>query len=896
MNIYPRKANPMLKKNTLPLGITQLVIIVLVLALVSPPLSAQDKLGIINRFERALFNSDPMGVLDSGGAEVTDSPESLRDKIPGLDFELLANGGFNVTETDGEGGRRETRLDRAGSTVTETDRNGNEIETEYDEDGNVIRETMNYPDGSVGEWTRNVDGSSTETVRDADDNVVSTEIRDENDELISGERRNPNGTRDTARRDPDGSLVLERRDADDNLVRTRTRHPDGDGYTDVDHTTGTRTDTRRERDEDGKLKSIKTTTTNEDGSSTERTATPNGIETVEKNSDKRVTKRTVHDRDKGSKTEIEYGEDGEKVRELETRKDGSSRERWKGEDGSMEGVIRDKNGNVKEKFLKTKDGTTVRSKKTDWWDKDTITYPDGSTKDIVQQKFGNKTRIVIEKDKNGKITGHSQSSSRLLEPGQNYYEKRGGRNWNDLSDTEKAKHEIAAEKAEGPGPFSPPEMSEYAKGVVERARMAAEMEKDVDKLATEGASGSDAPTDAVPEAPKLSVDEPPTAEKREEETAKRRSELEKKSAEYASRAKALQKQLDQALEDDDRARIRKIGDEMDRNMDESIPVDEELLEMDARENDVKDEARYIIAQAIRKDAAARAQDMNNQDAELEDHTQAVAGKFSWVSAGAEITIKTTDEARSADARRNLGTANLEAIARLEDMPGLLELRLGDLAKDKDAVAAAKKFLAGRKEFAQNQVDMGTSERNTITAIRAAGTVADVLDTLVGGKIASGGGKLVSRGLKAAKGARAAKVAPRLVQSGTQTLDTLLDMGSRGARTETLDTLLDVGGRGARDAAGALEERMVRMTRSTPTEYIPFDQLSPRQLEMLATDSTIFMPGVRRAVVDIGRISEAAAPSPSTIRRLWEKGRNLTSEEIILKVDLILSGRVPATGP
>ena len=40
MNIYPRKANPMLKKNTLTLGGTRLVIAVLILLLISPPLPA----------------------------------------------------------------------------------------------------------------------------------------------------------------------------------------------------------------------------------------------------------------------------------------------------------------------------------------------------------------------------------------------------------------------------------------------------------------------------------------------------------------------------------------------------------------------------------------------------------------------------------------------------------------------------------------------------------------------------------------------------------------------------------------------------------------------------------------------------------------------------------------
>ncbi len=885
MNVYPRKANPMLKKNTLTLGGTRLVIAVLILVLISPPLPAPILIEGLEIFDD--LGSDPWGESHPGGAAVTDSPESLRNNIPGLDLELLPEGPVTVTETDGEGGRRETRIDLAGSSVSETDRHGNEIVTEYDDEGNVIRETTNYVDDSYTEWTRNEDGSSTETTRDADGNLVSTETRDEKDRLMSSERRNPNGTRDTARREDDGSITIERRDADDKLVKTRTRHADGDGYSDVDHNTGVKTETRRERDEDGKVKSINSTTTNKDGSSIERTATNNRTETVEKNSDKQVTRRTINNKDEGSKTEIEYGKDGEKVRELETRKDGSSRERWRTEDGSEEGVIRDGKGNVKATFLKTKDGTTVLSRKTHWWDKDTIKYPDGSTKEIVQQKFGSKDRLVIEKDKNGKITGHHQSSSRLLEPGQDYYEKRGGRNWDQLSPTEKAKHEIAAAKV-NPEPTGPSK-SVYAKDVLERAKMRAEMEKDVDKLATDGKNGRD---------------DPPADEKKEEDTAKRRAELETKSGEYSARAKELQKELDQALEDDDRTRIRKIEGDMDRNMDESLVVDTELADMDVRKNDPREEARYRIAQAIRKDAAVRAQDMNNMDAELEDHTQAVAGKFSWVSARAEITTKTTDEARSADARRNLGTANLEAIERLEEMPGLLELRLGNLAQDKDAVAAARKFLAGRKEFAQDQVDMGTSERNTITAIRAAGTAADVLDTLIGGKIASGGGKLVSRGLKVAKGARAAKVAPRLVKSGTQTLDTLIDVGNRGANTQTLDTLLDVGGRGVRDAAGsgarqaaeAAEDGMMRMTQSSPTKWWPIDQLDEFELDMFVSDSTILMPGLRPARLAVGRTSAHAAPSPATIRRLWERGRNLTREEILLKIDLILSNTVPATGP
>lgn len=902
----------MLSKKTLGAAGTWLLIPVMILTCVSPGFCGQPGrtrgglTGGLDIFDHG--DSDPFGVLDQTGADIADSPESMRSSIPNLDFQLLPEGGANVTETDGEGGRRETRLDLAGTTVTETDRNGNEIETVYDEEGNVIRETTTYADDSVREWARDEDGGSTETVRDADDNLVSTERRDENDELISGDRRNPDGTRDTARRNDDGSLSIERRDAEDNLVKTRTRHADGDGYTDVDHTTGTTTETRRRRDENGKLESVKRTTTDKDGASIERTATPEGVETVEKNSDERVTKRTFLDRKKGSKTEIEYGEDGKMVRDLITRKDGSSRERWMGEDGSMEGVIRDDKGNVTEKYLKTKDGTVARSKKTDWWDRSTIIYPDGTRKEIVEQKFGNKTRIVIEKDKSGKITGHSQSSARLLEPGQDYYEKRGGRNWNDLSDTEKAKYEVAAEKAEGPGPFSPPKMSKYAKGVVERAKMRAEMEKDVEKLATEGTSGDATGSDAAPEAPRLSVDEVPTEEDRAQETAKRRAELEKKKEEYAARATALQNQLDKALEDDDRAQINKIEREMDRNMEESIPIDEELLELDARKNDLKEEARYRVAQALRKDAAAQAADMNKQDAELEDHTQAVASKFSWVSAGAEITTKTTKEARAADARKNLGEANLEAIERLESMPGLLEHRLGDLAQNPDAVEAAKTYIAGRKEFAQNQVEMGTSERNTITAIRAAGTAADVLDTLVGGKIASGGGKLVSRGLKVAKGAKGARVAPRLVKasqgagtSGARNLaqsgaDTIVDSG-----TQTLDTLLDVTGRGARgrgvrQAAAAADDSMVRVTQSSPTEYWPLDQLDEFHLDMLATDSTILMPGLRPARLTVGRTAADVAPSQETIRRLWEKGRNLTREEILLKIDLILSGQVPATGP
>lgn len=863
----------MLKKNTLPLGVMCLVVGVMVC--VSTALCGQpdrNRGGLTGGLDIFDYpDLDPWGGTSETGADMGDSPESLRNNVPGLDFELLADGGVNVTETDGEGGQRETRLDLAGSTVTETDRNGNEIETEYDEEGNVIRETTNYRDGSVGEWTR-----------------------DENDSLVSAERRNPNGTRDTARRNDDGSMTIERRDADGELVKTRTRHADGDGYSDVDHTTGARTETRRERDEDGNIKSITSTTTNEDGSSIERTATNDRIETVEKNSDDQVTRRTIHNKDKGSKTEIEYGEDGEKVRELETRKDGSSRERWRTEDGSEEGVIRDGKGNVKETFLKTKDGTTVHSRKTHWWDKDTIEYPDGSTKEIVQQKFGSKSRIVIEKDKNGKITGHHQSSSSILEPGQDYYEKRGGRNWDQLSPTEKAKHESAAAKA-NPEPFGP-STSEYAKGVQERARMRAEMEKDVDKLATDGKDGGDDPVGVSPTQPDLPLGDPPAVEK-EEDPAERRAELERKSGEYSARAKELQKKLDQALEDDDRPRIKKIEGEMDRNMDESFVVDTELAEMDARENDPREEARYIIAQAIRKDAAVRAQDMNNMDAKLEDHTQAVAGKFSWVSAGAEITTKTTDEARSADARRNLGTANLEAIDRLENMPGLLELRLGDLAQDPQAVEAAKNFLAGRKEFAQNQVDMGTSERNTITAIRAAGTAADVLDTLIGGKLASGGGKLVSRGLRAVKGARAAKVAPRLVQSGTQTLDTLIDVGSRRARTETLDTLVDVGERGARGAwlkDGARGAEALFDSRLSTDEFL--EVLIERSCRINPTDSTIFMRGLGPAVVEVGNIARRATPTRAAIRRLWESGRaGLTGDEIILKADLVLARFVTATG-
>ena len=69
-----------------------------------------------------------------------------------------------------------------------------------------------------------------------------------------------------------------------------------------------------------------------------------------------------------------------------------------------------------------------------------------------------------------------------------------------------------------------------------------------------------------------------------------------------------------------------------------------------------------------------------------------------------------------------------------------------------------------------------------------------------------------------------------------------------------------------------------------------------ELDSFVTDSTILMRGLRPAGLTVGRAAADAAPSPATIRRLWERGRNLTREEILLKVDLILSGRIPATGP
>ncbi|UCD76114.1 MAG: hypothetical protein JSV91_04165, partial [Phycisphaerales bacterium] len=863
--------------------------------------------------------------LDRAGADpavenVSETPPSIA-KVgirPNLELvEFLSDGPFSVKETDGEGGKRETRIDLAGSTTAGVDKDGNEIETKYDEDGKVVEETTEYPDGSYTVWTRNEDGTSTATVWDKDDNLISTETRDENDRLMSSEFRNPDGTSVTARREPDGSVIMRRKDSDGRTLKTRTHHKDGDGYTDVDEVTGAKTVARRERDEEGEAKSIKLTTTNEDGT-VERTATKDRIETVEKDKDGGVTARTIDDSDTGMKTRIEYDKDGKIARQVDTRKDGSSRDRWREEDGSEHGVICDDKGNVKEEFLRKKDGTTLRSKKTHWWDRDTIEYPDGATKEILEQKFGSKDRIVIEKDKDGKIIGHHLSSSDLLEPGQDYYEKQGGRDWHQLSPTEKAKYENAAEEA-GPGPFGPPR-SDYAKGVLERAKMRAEMEKDVDQLATDGRNGA-ADRSGVKVGP-IGISPGPPAPEEKEDPAKRRAELEKKSREYSTRARELQKKYNQALEDGDRFQIRNIEAAMDQNMDDSLDVDSELAEMDARKTDPREAARYRISQAIRKDAAARAHDMNKLDAELEDHTQAVAGKFSLLSAGAEITTKTTDEARSADARRNLGAANLEAIERLEKMPGLLESKLGNLAQDKNALAAAKKFLADRKKFARNQVDMGTSERNTITAIRAAGVTADVLDTLIGGKIASGGGKAVSRGLKMAKGARATKVAPRLVRSGaarqmgksssrasskvlprsaSRSAETLLDSapfrtaGDLGETTltdimpqrfrqsgDTLDTLVEMWGQGGGRSI------------NPNTRWVAIEELSERQLNRLASDSTILMPGPRiRDPIPVGALSDGI--SEATIRRLWEKGRNLTREELLIKIDRILDGADPATG-
>ena len=87
-----------------------------------------------------------------------------------------------------------------------------------------------------------------------------------------------------------------------------------------------------------------------------------------------------------------------------------------------------------------------------------------------------------------------------------------------------------------------------------------------------------------------------------------------------------------------------------------------------------------------------------------------------------------------------------------------------------------------------------------------------------------------------------------------------------------------------------------MTQSSPTKWWPIDQLDEFELDMFVSDSTILMPGLRPARLAVGRTSAHAAPSPATIRRLWERGRNLTREEILLKIDLILSNTVPATGP
>ena len=66
--------------------------------------------------------------------------------------------------------------------------------------------------------------------------------------------------------------------------------------------------------------------------------------------------------------------------------------------------------------------------------------------------------------------------------------------------------------------------------------------------------------------------------------------------------------------------------------------------------------------------------------------------------------------------------------------------------------------------------------------------------------------------------------------------------------------------------------------------------------MNPTESTIIMRGLEPAAVEAGRIARRAAPTRATIGRLWESGRaGLSSDEIVLKADLILDGLVTATG-
>ena len=71
-------------------------------------------------------------------------------------------------------------------------------------------------------------------------------------------------------------------------------------------------------------------------------------------------------------------------------------------------------------------------------------------------------------------------------------------------------------------------------------------------------------------------------------------------------------------------------------------------------------------------------------------------------------------------------------------------------------------------------------------------------------------------------------------------------------------------------------------------------MSEFALNQFVSDSTIIMRGLRPARLTVGHASRNV--SPATIRRLWEKGRNLTREELLIKIDLILSETVPPTGP
>ena len=82
--------------------------------------------------------------------------------------------------------------------------------------------------------------------------------------------------------------------------------------------------------------------------------------------------------------------------------------------------------------------------------------------------------------------------------------------------------------------------------------------------------------------------------------------------------------------------------------------------------------------------------------------------------------------------------------------------------------------------------------------------------------------------------------------------------------------------------------MASLTRSSSTKYWPIDKLRDFEIEHFVEVD------IRPAPLTVGAASRNV--SPATIRRLWEKGRNLTRDEIRLKVDLILSETVPATGP